>query len=65
MDVLLRLLTALAVLNGLTLLGVVACAYELRQLRMGRASMSFWERVEAIHRITTPAAPRRSFYNAK
>ena len=47
---LLCLLVALSCLQT----GVLCfAAYELRQLRMGRASMAYWERVEAIHRNTT------------
>ena len=47
-------LLLLVALSCVQIVGTGFAAYELRQLRLGRASMSYWERVEAIRRNTTP-----------
>lgn len=50
-------LRLLASFTGLSVALLAFVAYELRQLRKGRASMSFWEAVESVHRKTTPDPP--------
>lgn len=54
-------LYALVALNSLTTLATVCLLYELRQLRAGKAAMSYWDRIEAIRQNTRPAPQRQGF----
>lgn len=54
-------LYALVALNSLTTLLAACLLYELRQLRAGKAAMSYWDRIEAIRQSTQPPPKRQGF----